>query len=90
MIYVYMYGTKVPLDYIVPLSLSVEENRAGMLHIAAIPTMPYTILDSRLPLPNIKATRSKFKRPISPQLSPPTISRAMQSLYIIYVISFQF
>ena len=51
-----------------------------MLHIAAIPTIVYTILDSRLPLPKIKATRSKFSIPISPQLIPPTISKAIHTL----------
>ena len=54
--------------------------RAGMLHIAATPTIVYTILDSRLPLPKIKATRSKFSMPISPQLIPPTISKAIHTL----------
>ena len=72
------------------LPLSDDENRAGMLQIAAIPTMPYTILDSRLPLPKINATRSKFKRPISPQLIAPIIpmvsaAQSMNFLPMIYL-----
>ena len=59
----------------------ISEKRAGMLHIALTPTKVYITLESRLLLPpNIKATRSKLKIPISPQLSPPTIKRAIQIL----------
>ena len=69
-------------------SLSLPLNNAGIAHTDATPTMVYTILESRLPPPNIKATRSKFKMPISPQLIPPIISSARHTLYNVFKISF--
>lgn len=62
------------------ISFPLSENKAGILQIAAIPTIVYTILASRLPAPKMNATRSKLRIPISPQLMPPTISRAIQIL----------
>lgn len=76
------------INYSIELVLSLAKN--DIAYNPQIPTIAYITLETADILPNSDATRSKLKKPISPQFTAPIITKISASVSNVFINTHSF